>query len=95
VTEDVLGDNGAITRDQQVRYRPQKINRPDGNEMTGRATHTPEAHMRNFFDCIRTGRQPNAGFELGYRVSIAARMAVDSYRFGRTMRWDAAKEEIV
>lgn len=95
VTEDVLGDHGTITRDNAVRYRPQKINRPDGNEMTGRTMHVPHAHVQNFFDCIRSGKQPNAGFELGYRVSIAARMAVDSYRFGRTMRWDSIKEEIV
>jgi len=95
VTEDALGDQGTITRDQQVRYRPQKINRPEGNEMTGRTMHAPQAHVENFFDAIRTGKAPNAGFELGYRVSIAARMAVDSYRLGRTTRWDAAREEIV
>jgi len=28
-------------------------------------------------------------------VSIACRMAVQSYREGRTVTWDAAKEEIV
>lgn len=95
VTEDVLGDHGTITRDNQIRYRPQKINRPEGNEMTGRAMHSPHAHMENFFDSIRMGRAPNAGFETGYRVSIAARMAVESYRLGRTVRWDAAREEIV
>ena len=31
----------------------------------------------------------------GYRVSVACRMAVESYRQGRTVRWDPAKEEIV
>ena len=35
VTEDVLGDNGTISRGQQIRYTPQKVNRPDGNEMMG------------------------------------------------------------
>ena len=78
----------------QVRYLPQKMNRPDGNEMTGRAAHVPHAHMQNFFDCVRTGKEPNCPFDLGFRVSIACRMAVDSYRFGRTVRWDAKKEEI-
>jgi hypothetical protein len=34
-------------------------------------------------------------FDLGYRVAIACRMAVESYRLGRTVRWDAAREEIV
>jgi hypothetical protein len=32
---------------------------------------------------------------LGYRISIACRMAVESYRQGRTLRWDPVKEEIV
>jgi len=95
VTEDVLGDNGTISRDQQVRYLPQKVNRPDGNEMVGHATNTPQVHMQNFVDSIRGSATPNCPFDLGLRVSIASRMAVDSYRLGRTVRWDAKKEEIV
>jgi len=95
VTEDVLGDNGTISRDQQVRYLPQKVNRPEGNEMAGRATHVPHVHMQNFVDSIRGTAKPTCPFELGFRVSIASRMAVDSYRLGRTVRWDANKEEIV
>jgi len=31
---------------------------------------------------------------VGFRVSIACRMAVDSYRLGKTLKWDAEKEEI-
>jgi len=95
VTEDVLGDNGTISRDRQVRYVPQKVNRPDGNEMVGHATNTPQVHMQNFVDSIRGSATPNCPFDLGFRVSIASRMAVDSYRLGRTVRWDAKKEEIV
>jgi hypothetical protein len=51
--------------------------------------------MRNFVDAIRTGEKVNCPFELGYRVSIACRMAVDSYRQGRALRWDSVNEEIV
>jgi predicted dehydrogenase len=94
VTEDVLGTHGAISRDSQVRYVPQKLNRPGGTEMLGRSTHIPHAHIQNFFDCIRSGKEPNCPFDLGFRVSIACRMAVDSYRKGRTLRWDPKKEEI-
>ncbi len=65
------------------------MNRPDGIGDDGaRDAHVPHAHMQNFFDCIRSGKEPNCPFELGYRVSIACRMAVDSYRLGRTVRWD-------
>jgi hypothetical protein len=63
--------------------------------MIGRSTAAANAHMQNFLDCIRDGKEPNCPFELGFRVSIACRMAVDSYRQGRTLRWDSQKEQIV
>jgi predicted dehydrogenase len=93
--EEVLGTHGTISRSSQVRYIPQKINRPTASEMIGRSTHVPHAHMENFFDCIRSGKEPNCPFEVGYRVSIACRMAVDSYRTGRALRWDPEREEII
>jgi predicted dehydrogenase len=97
VTEDVLGDNGTITHTMQgVRYLPQKVNRKDGNEMVGTTTADPKAHMQNFLDHIRgNAREVNCPFDIGYRVAIACRMAVESYRQQRTVRWDAAKEEMV
>jgi hypothetical protein len=51
--------------------------------------------MQNFFDSIRANKQPNCPFDIGFRISIACRMAVESYRQQRTVRWDAVKEEIV
>jgi predicted dehydrogenase len=93
ITEDVLGDNGTIQRANQLHYLPQKMNSPTGTEMTGNAKAVPHEHMLNFFDCVRTGKEPNCPFDLGYRVAIACRMALDSYRFGRTVRWDAKKED--
>jgi predicted dehydrogenase len=96
VTEDVLGDNGTISHTPQtIKYYPQKVNRKDGNEMTGVTRADPKAHMQNFFDSIRGTAQPNCPFDIGFRVSIACRMAVESYRQKRTVRWDPAKEEIV
>ena len=96
VTEDVLGDNGTISHTQTtIKYVPQKVNRKDGNEMVGATRNDPKAHMQNFFDSVRGGKQPNCPFDLGFRISIACRMAVESYRQQRTVRWDAAKEEIV
>lgn len=95
VSETVLGDNGTISRGSQLRYTPQKINRPDGNEMTGRALAAPHAHMENFFSGVRDGATPACPFDLGFRVSIASRMAIESYLTGRTVRWDASREEIV
>ncbi|MCX6625948.1 MAG: gfo/Idh/MocA family oxidoreductase, partial [Acidobacteria bacterium] len=82
-------------RGQQLRYIPQKVNRKDVNELVGPTKTQPAAHMHNFFDCLRSGKETNCPVEVGYRVAIACRMAVESYRQGRTIRWDAKNEQIV
>lgn len=95
VTEDVLGTDGTIAKGQQIRWMPQRVNVKDKEERLGRAVTAPAGHMKNFFDAIRDGAQVNCPFDVGYRTSIASRMAVESYRQQRTIRWDAAKEELV
>jgi hypothetical protein len=44
---------------------------------------------------MRSRQEPNCPLELGFRSAVTCRMAVESYRQGRTVRWDAQKEEIV
>jgi predicted dehydrogenase len=96
ITEDVLGSDGTISRSPAgIRYLPQKVNRPEGAEVAGKVVNFPTAHMQNFVDCIRSGKEPHCPFELGYRVSIACRMALESYHQGRTVRWDPRTETIV
>ncbi len=93
--EDVLGDEGTIQKGNQIRWTPQRVNVKDRPEKLGASTAVPHAHMLNFFDCIRNGGEPNCPFDLGFRTSIACRMAVESYRQQRTIRWDPAKEDLV
>ena len=93
--EHILGTDGTIIKNQQIRYIPQSVNRPKTTEIVGQTKTGAQPHMQNFFDSIRTGNEPNCPFDVGFRVSVACRMAVESYRQGRTMRWDATKEEIV
>jgi predicted dehydrogenase len=94
VGEDVLGTDGTISRSQQIRYTPQKVNRPNGIELVGQSRPEANAHMRNFIEAIRGGAEVNCPFETGWRVSIACHMAVESFRQGRTVRWDPVREEI-
>jgi hypothetical protein len=64
--------------------------------MVGTTRANPKAHMQNFLDNIRGASAELAcPFDLGFRVSIACRMAVESYRQQRTVHWDAVREEIV
>ena len=93
--ETVLGTDGTISHSQQIRYLPQKVNRPDGVELLGHTPTPPRAMMQNFLNCIRSGGEPDCGFDLGFRVSVACRMAVESYRQARTVRWDPEREEII
>jgi hypothetical protein len=44
---------------------------------------------------MRAGTTPNCPFDLGFRVAVACRMAVNSYLQQRTVQWDAVKEQIV
>jgi predicted dehydrogenase len=93
--EHVLGTDGSILKGQHITYKPQKVNLPKEPEVAGQATAGKDAHMRNWFDSIRGQAAPNCPFDIGFRVSIACRMAVESYRQKRTIRWDDAKEELV
>lgn len=95
ISEDVLGTDGTISRSQQIRYTPQKMNLPDGVESLGQTPTAPRAHVQNFFDSIRNGTEPNCPFEVAYRVSIACRMATESYHLRRTVYWDFEREEMV
>jgi predicted dehydrogenase len=52
-------------------------------------------HMQNFFDCMRSRKEPVCPFELGFRTAIACQMANASYRRQATVHWDPATEEII
>jgi predicted dehydrogenase len=95
VTEEVLGTDGTISRGQQIRYAPQKVNLKDVPESTGTTATEPRAHMQDFLDSIRKSKATNCPFDLGFKVSIACRMAVESYLQGRTVHWDSTREEII
>jgi predicted dehydrogenase len=75
---------------------------PQGKKLAGRPApddggykEMTDRHMQNFFDCVRTRKEPVCPFELGFRTSIACQMAVASYRRQATVHWDPATEEII
>jgi len=53
------------------------------------------AHLQDFFDCVRSRKEPVCPFDLGRRVAIACQMAIALYRQQRTVRWDPETEDIV
>jgi predicted dehydrogenase len=104
--EQVLGTKGTIIRrDDDVSYAPEggtgnpKLAEPAKGtdappDVVGAGDDT-DLHMRNFIDCVRSRKEPNCPFEVGFRSAIAVRMAITSYREGQKVRWDAQREEVV
>jgi predicted dehydrogenase len=95
----LLGNKGTIHRDsdERVSYVPEGKNKADGIQST---TPVPDedltaSHMQNFFDCVRSRKEPNCPFEIGFRSAIVCQMAVASYRKRSTVRWDARNNAIV
>ena len=52
-------------------------------------------HMGNFFDCIKSRKQPISDVESQHRSVSACHLANISLRLGRKLTWDAAKEQFV
>lgn len=53
------------------------------------------SHMKNWFECLRSGKQPNATVEHGFAHSVAVIMAARAEREGKKLYWDSAKEQVV
>ncbi len=53
------------------------------------------AHMKNWFECLRSRKQPNATVEHGYAHSVAAIMAARAQQEGKKLYWDPRAEQIV
>lgn len=101
----LFGTNGTVMHDEsdQTAYWPQgkKGASPAESEASaltkanaGYSDYTL-AHMQNFFDCVRSRKEPICPFELGFRTAIACQMAITSYRQQRTVRWDPKAQDIV
>jgi hypothetical protein len=53
-----------------------------------------EDHFRNFFECIKTRKQPIENVEFGCGTAVACHMANLSYKEKKRLFWDAQKLEL-
>ena len=87
----ILGSDGTIEHhfEEPIQYWPEKTNRSNGQAMQGK---TPDVdHMKNWIDCVRSRRRPNAPVELGYASAIAVHMANLSYKKKQRVTLEEAK----
>ncbi len=52
-------------------------------------------HMQNFFDCVRSRKDPIAHVEVGHRSVSVCHLAVIALRVGRKLEWDAVQERFI
>ena len=50
-------------------------------------------HVRNFLDCVKSRKRPNADIEAGHQTNTICRLGNIAYRLGRTLHWDPEKEQ--
>jgi predicted dehydrogenase len=53
------------------------------------------AHVRNFLDCVKSRKRPNADVEEGHRSAIMCHLGNISTRLGRSIKWDAGKGQAI
>lgn len=53
------------------------------------------AHMKNWLECLRSRKQPNAPVEAGYQHSIATIMANAAARTGERVTFDEKTQEVM
>jgi predicted dehydrogenase len=51
-------------------------------------------HIRNFMECVRTRRDPNAPVEAGQATNIVLCMTMDSLRAGRRLKWNSQTRRV-
>ena len=52
------------------------------------------SHIRNFLECIKTRKDPNAPVEAGQGTAIVLAMAIDSLRAGKRLKWNAGARQV-
>jgi hypothetical protein len=53
----------------------------------------PTTHIRNFLDCVKTRKQPNANSDVAAQSHIVCHAAYIAWQLGRTLTFDPDKVE--
>ncbi len=52
-------------------------------------------HHANWFDCIKTRRQPSCHEELGHRTASLGHLIIIAHKLERSLKWNPIKEEFI
>ena len=83
---EIVPERGGQFQDSTPRMDAVEVKGSEGN-------HTAQ-HARNFLDCIRSRKTPNADVEEGHRSTSMSLLAKISWLTGSRLEWDAENERI-
>jgi predicted dehydrogenase len=77
-----------------------KISLMDSSRHTATSADTggdpdTSANMRNWMECVRSRKTPNASIDAGYSHSVALCMTIAAIQTGRRISFDDAKQEVI
>jgi predicted dehydrogenase len=52
-------------------------------------------HMKNWMECVRSRKEPNAPARVGFNHSVANIMATTALHTGKRVTWDAVKQDMI
>jgi len=52
-------------------------------------------HHANWFDCIRTRRQPSCSEEIGHRSASLGHLTIIAYKLGQSLKWNPEQEQFI
>jgi predicted dehydrogenase len=86
----VYGDDGLVQIGKWDRQWGYKVFDPKGKLVTHEhADGEDEAHVRNFLDCVKSRKTPNAAIEIGVKSVAHCHLANIVAKTGQTVRYDA------
>ena len=82
-----------VNRDEIKATTPELLSKPlpEGAERL----YVSNNHMGNFFECIRSRKDPICDVDIGHRSASVCHLGAISLRTGHALQWDPAKEAFV
>jgi predicted dehydrogenase len=91
----VYGGDGMVQIAKWDRLWGYKVFDPKGKLITHEKTQgEDEGHLRNFIDCVRSRKAPNAEIEIGFQSVVHCHLANMVARTGRTLRYDGKSDAV-
>jgi predicted dehydrogenase len=91
----VYGTEGMVQIGKSDRVQGYRVYDKEGKQVFHEENSEPETHHgRNFIDCIRSRKAPNAEIEIGHTSTLHAHLANIVARTGRTVKFDGKTETL-